>query len=275
MFSTPHDATLSEAQQTAFAVLLHRMINQIRQSLELPTILNATVAEVRAFLQTDRVKIYRFDTDGSGEVVAESIQDNRLPSLLNHWFPAGDIPPEARELFLKVRQRSIVDVSTQEIGTSPLIEDSNGTVIEGELYFRAVDPCHIEYLTAMGVRSSLVVPIIAQGELWGLLVSHHSEPHRFTQAELQIIQLISDQVSIAIAQSNILHETRRYAAQEAAINQITSLLHALPEMQLQQALEQVVQAFEGIGGRLYIGSVSPSEEKNENKGNRFLKRFPR
>ncbi|HTL90280.1 MAG TPA: hypothetical protein VL134_12840, partial [Leptolyngbya sp.] len=92
---TPHDATLSEAQQTAFAVLLHRMINQIRQSLELPTILNATVAEVRNFLQTDRVKIYRFDTNGCGEVVAEAIQDQRLPSLLNHWFPAEDIPLEA------------------------------------------------------------------------------------------------------------------------------------------------------------------------------------
>ncbi|MGG6270093.1 GAF domain-containing protein [Leptolyngbya sp. AN03gr2] len=262
MFSTPHDATLSEAQQTAFAVLLHRMINQIRHSLELPTILNATVAEVRTFLQTDRVKIYRFDTDGSGEVVAESIYEERLPSLLNHWFPADDIPAQARELFLKFRQRSIVDVATQEIGISPLIEAGDGTVIEQDLHFRAVDPCHIEYLTAMGVRSSLVVPIVAQGELWGLLVSHHSEPRRFTQAELQIMQLISDQVSIAIAQSNTLHETRRHAAQEATINQITSLLHALPEMQLQQALRQVVQAFQGIGGRLYVapqGIQQPSQ----------------
>ncbi|GAP94671.1 ATP-binding protein [Leptolyngbya sp. NIES-2104] len=247
--STPH---LSEAQQTAFAVLLHRMINRIRHSLELPIILNATVAEVRAFLQTDRVKIYRFDTDGSGEVVAEAINHQRLPSLLNHWFPAEDIPPEARELFLRVRQRSIVDVLTQEIGVSPLLEQSDGATIEEELRFRVADPCHIEYLTALGVRSSLVVPIIAQEELWGLLVSHHCEPRRFTQTELQIMQLISDQVSIAIVQANILQETRRYAAQEATINQITSLLHALPEMQLQQALEQVIQAFQGVGGRLYI-----------------------
>lgn len=252
MSSNLRTSYLSEAQQTAFAVLLHRMINQIRHSLELPTILNATVAEVRAFLQTDRVKVYRIDTDGSGEVVAEAIHDHRLPSLLHHWFPAEDIPPAARELFLKVRQRSIVDVLTQEIGVSPLTEQSNGVTIEEELRFRAADPCHIEYLTAMGVRSSLVVPIIAQEELWGLLVSHHSEPRRFTQAELQMMQLISDQVSIAIVQANILQETRRYAAQEATINQITSLLHALPEMQLQQALKQVIQAFQGVGGRLYI-----------------------
>jgi PAS domain S-box-containing protein len=147
-----------------------------------------------------------------------------------------------------------VDVFTREIGISPLIEHTDGAVIEEELQFRAADPCHIDYLNAMGVRSSLVVPIVPQGQLWGLLVSHHRQPRRFTQAELQIIQLISDQVSIAIVQSNILKESRRHAAQEATINQITSLLHALPEMQLQPALKQVIQAFQGIGGRLYIPS---------------------
>ena len=46
-------------------VLLHRMMNRIRQSLELPAILTGTVAEVRTFLETDRVKVYRFDADGS------------------------------------------------------------------------------------------------------------------------------------------------------------------------------------------------------------------
>ena len=51
--------------------LLHRITNQIRRSFELQKILAATVAEVRLFLDTDRVMVYRFDADGSGEVVAE------------------------------------------------------------------------------------------------------------------------------------------------------------------------------------------------------------
>jgi PAS domain S-box-containing protein len=99
------------------------------------------------------------------------------------------------------------------------------------------------------------VPIIAQAQLWGLLVSHHSEPRQFGEPELQVMQLISDQVSIAIAQSYVLNETRLRAAQEATINQVLSFLHSLPEMKLQQALELVVQSLNGSGGRLYLSDV--------------------
>ncbi|MEL6856239.1 MAG: hypothetical protein AAFO83_14180, partial [Cyanobacteria bacterium J06607_13] len=67
--------------------LLRRMTDRIRQSIELPEILEATVDEMRRFLRTDRVKIYQFHEDGSGEVVAEAIYKERLPSLLGHRFP--------------------------------------------------------------------------------------------------------------------------------------------------------------------------------------------
>ena len=112
--------------------LLHRITNQIRRSLELDEILAATVKEVRLFLSTDRVKVYRFDTDGSGEVIAESINKQRLPSLLGLHFPAGDIPPAAREMFLLARQRSIVDVASKRIGVSPLQNPETGTSVKIE-----------------------------------------------------------------------------------------------------------------------------------------------
>jgi light-regulated signal transduction histidine kinase (bacteriophytochrome) len=90
--------------------VLNRITSRIRKSLELQEILTTTVEEVRAFLNTERVKIYRFHPDGSGEVIAESIHGRRLPSLLGLHFPADDIPPQAREMFVKTRQRVIVDV---------------------------------------------------------------------------------------------------------------------------------------------------------------------
>ncbi|NJO40001.1 MAG: GAF domain-containing protein, partial [Cyanobacteria bacterium RU_5_0] len=241
---------ISEGQLDSFALLLHRMINRIRQSLELPEILSTTVAEVRAFLKTDRVKIYCFHEDGSGEVIAEAIKDRRLPSLLGHNFPAEDIPDEARERFLNVRQRSIVDVTAQQIGISPL--ENGEAQVKGEIQYRPVDPCHVEYLMGMGVRSSLIIPIVDGEKLWGLLVSHHSSPRRITERELQVVQLITDQVSIAIAQSNLLNQTRLRATQEATINQVANLLHSMPEMRLQAALELAVTAFQGIGGRIHV-----------------------
>lgn len=266
-FNNPHpqisnNSSINDEKPIASVeVLLHRMMNRIRQSLELPAILTGTVAEVRTFLESDRVKVYRFDADGSGEVVAESVVKERLPSLLGQHFPAEDIPLEARELILKVRQRSIVDVAKQQIGVSPLdCPETGEPIAQDDIRFRPVDECHIEYLTSMGVQSSLVVPILHHDQLWGLLVSHHSLPRQVTERELQIVQLVADQLSIAIAQSTLLEQTRARAAQETTINRVAKLLHSMTEMQLQQALELTVSGLQGAGGRVYIFPQNLQEE---------------
>jgi len=234
------------------AALLHRMIDRIRQSLELSEILSTTVTEVQAFLKTDRVKVYRFEPDGSGEVIAESIQSKRLPSLLGHRFPAEDIPQEARELFLLTRQRNIVDVAKGEIGISPLVNLKTQQHQVPDIWVRQVDPCHVEYLTNMGVQSSLVVPILYQQTLWGLLVAHHSKPKRISSRALEVLQLVADQVSIALSHAMLLSQSRLRAHHEAAINKVVTLLHKAPANSLQSALDHTVKTLNGVGGRLYL-----------------------
>ncbi|HEY9750987.1 MAG TPA: GAF domain-containing protein [Allocoleopsis sp.] len=260
-----HREKQSQRSLLSQGTLLNRMTNRIRQSLELPEILSATVAEMRSFLRTDRVKIYRFHADGSGEVIAESIYQERLPSLLGLNFPADDIPLEAREMFVKARQRSIVDVTTQQISFTRLSSpETAADLAVVELLQRPVDPCHIEYLTAMGVESSLVVPILHQQQLWGLLVSHHSKPKAFADADLQIVQMVADQVSIAIAQSTLLSQAREQARREAIINQISTLLHAPLNIQeiLQIVLKRVVQSVGGSGGRLFLLTTESTASRN-------------
>ncbi len=245
--------------------LLNRMTHRIRQSLELGEILSCTVQEIRSFLHTDRVKIYKFDPDGTGQVIAESIVTHRLPSLLGLHFPAGDIPPHAREMFVKARTRSIVDVGQQQITLNHLDSlDTGDLTVEqvqkcaiADILQRPVDPCHVEYLSSMGVKSSLVIPILHQQQLWGLLVSHHAQPKAFKQQELQIVQMIADQVAIAIAQSDLLTQAREKARREELINQFSTLLHSPFKIQeiLQIVLERIVNSVEGSGGRLYLTST--------------------
>jgi len=236
--------------------LLHRMTDRIRRSLELSEILEATADEMRLFLKTDRVKVYQFHEDGSGEVVAESIREQRLPSLVGQRFPAEDIPPEARNLFLTARQRSIVNVSKGKIGISPVLSAETKEDLFSRITFRSVDPCHIKYLTAMGVQASLVVPILHHYQLWGLLVAHHSVPKRFGDRELEIVQLVADQVSIAIAHANLLIMTRQQGQHESTINQIVSHLHSTAQNSIKRALSQMVAALQCAGGRIYM---SPSQ----------------
>lgn len=231
--------------------VLNRITSRIRKSLELQEILTTTALEVRSFLGTDRVKIYRFAPDESGEVIAESIHSKRLPSLLGLHFPADDIPPHAREMFVKARRRVIVDVASQGKVFNQLDSPETGeSLVVEDIRYCPVDPCHAQYLSAMGVCSSLTVPILHQNQLWGLLISHHGEPLNFSEQDLTVVQLLVDQVSIAISQSNLLKQTRQQVQHEATLNQISRLLHSpLNVVEIRQTvLEETVKALQGSGG---------------------------
>jgi light-regulated signal transduction histidine kinase (bacteriophytochrome) len=243
--------------------LLRRITQQIRRSLELEDILRTTANEVRTFLGSDRVKIYKFHADGSGEVVAEAIHEQRLPSLLGLNFPADDIPPHARQLFTEVQTRVVIDVVSRQIGHSPCQNLETGEPIADEIRYRPIDPCHAEYLTAMGVKSSMTLPILSQDQLWGLLVAHHSESKEINSQDLQAVQIVVDQLAVAIAQSTLLAQARDRAEREAQLNHITNLLHSRTTIELQAALEAAVATFKGCGGRLCVRSELFNDQTND------------
>ena len=262
--SNPHPQSVNELNVPILhQQLLSRITTQINRSLELAEILTTTVAEVRDFLATDRVKIYQFQPDGHGLVIAEALDLERLPSLLDLHFPADDIPVYARELYLRARIRTVVNLETQTIDIVPI--DPAQTDDPSQ---RALDPCHVEYLRAMGVKSSIVVPIVIEStlskpdrrlsslppdrDLWGLLVCHHREPRVVDRSDLALLQLVVDRLSISITQSRLLQQVREQAKQEAALNRIVSLLYATSTVELQAALDATIEIFQGVGGRLYL-----------------------
>ncbi len=241
--STSHNQTFKPDRDS----LLRDIADCIYQASELQEILNAITRELRAFLGTDRVKIYKFHDNGCGRVVAESVYNNRLPSLLGLNFPASDIPEEAREMFVKAQMRSIVNVETKQIGQSIKLDAEFANI-----QYRNLDSCHAEYLTAMGVMSSMVVAICHREHLWGLLVAHHCESLVFTEKQLDTVQLVNQQLLVAIEQTNSLEHARLKSQREEFLNSITSSLYSGSTIRLQTALEKIVNALEGSGGRLYL-----------------------
>jgi light-regulated signal transduction histidine kinase (bacteriophytochrome) len=91
--------------------------------------------QLRRVLGFDRVMVYRFDTDGSGEVVGEAAATH-LESFRGLRYPATDIPVQARALYCRNWLRLIADVgaATQAIlplpapGHQPLDLSSNCSV---------------------------------------------------------------------------------------------------------------------------------------------------
>lgn len=244
--------------------LLRRVVYRIRQSLDLQVILDTTAKEIQQFLDVDRVMIYQFYPDQSGYVVAEyRSSDDILPSLQGLSFPADDIPLAARQLFIEARIRNIVDVESGVIGQSRLRDPETGAQLAEDWVYRPLDPCHAEYLTTMGVKSSVTSPIFHGEELWGLLVAHHSSPRELPIQQLEAVQLIVGQLSTAIAQADLLAKAEERGQREATISRITSLLHGFPTVKLESALEATVEALQGVGGRLLVLDPAIAGDDNQ------------
>jgi light-regulated signal transduction histidine kinase (bacteriophytochrome) len=115
----------------------------------------AQVAErFRSFSGYDRVMVYRFDAEWNGEVVAEAgpEPDGRFLGLC---FPASDIPPQARDLYLRLRLRVLADVAADPAPLYPTLHPRTGGPLDlTYAQLRALSPVHREYLGNMGVQAT-------------------------------------------------------------------------------------------------------------------------
>lgn len=175
--------------------LLSAMTLRIRQSLKVDNILSTTVAEVREFLKTDRVLIYRFNPDRTGNVLVESI-GNKWLSLLNENIPLESIQKDLWKTYYQGHVQAIDNVEQAELV-----------------------PHHQQILVRLQVRASLVVPIIENDQLWGLLIAHQCTDSRHWQLfEIDFLRQLASQLAIALAQSRLLEQETQQRGQLAEQN---------------------------------------------------------
>lgn len=127
---------------------------------------------VRAMTGFDRVMVYRFARDDSGEVVAEAAKPG-IGSFMGLRYPASDIPRQARELYKRSLLRIISDVDAVPVPIIPQLDEKGQPLDLSLSILRSVSPIHIEYLKNMGVGASMSISIIVEGKLWGLFACHH------------------------------------------------------------------------------------------------------
>ncbi|MEZ0199939.1 hybrid sensor histidine kinase/response regulator, partial [Pseudomonas qingdaonensis] len=106
-----------------------------------------------AVLGYDRVMIYQLGADGAGKVVAESKRSD-LESFMGQYFPASDIPQQARALYLRNPIRVISDVQFNTVAINPVLDPSGEPLDLSYAHLRSVSPIHCEYLCNMGVGAS-------------------------------------------------------------------------------------------------------------------------
>lgn len=154
-----------------------------------------TARLLQGVLAYDRVMIYRFEADGAGKVVSEA-KRNDLESFLGQYFPASDIPKQARELYLRNTIRVISDASGDRVAIEPALDASGEPVDLSFAHLRAVSPIHCEYLRNMGVSASMSVSIIVDGVLWGLIACHHYSPRALSMADRVAAEMFGEFFSL-------------------------------------------------------------------------------
>jgi light-regulated signal transduction histidine kinase (bacteriophytochrome) len=154
--------------------------------------------EVRAITGLDRVMAYRFHADQHGEVIAESKRDTLDPWLGLH-YPAADIPQPAREIFKRIWIRPLPDAAGPLVEMVPLANPDTGLALDmTHCALRGASVMYSEYLANMGVAASLTMPIMRDGELWGLIACHHYTPTPFRYEVRAACELLSQVASLTL-----------------------------------------------------------------------------
>jgi light-regulated signal transduction histidine kinase (bacteriophytochrome) len=197
------DAADCRAQST-----LRQTIQRLQRTDSLPAFLAMAVEHVRMLSGFERVMAYRFDEDGSGEVVAESIADG-LESYLGLHYPASDIPAPARRLFALSPLRHLPDVDYRPVPLLPANppKELDRPVDLSYTLSRSVSRMYTGYLQNMGVKATMVMPVMKTGTLWGLIsCMHHSAPRYLGYEQRTPVELLGHMLSQLIASRCDLEE---------------------------------------------------------------------
>ncbi|MEZ2227740.1 MAG: PAS domain S-box protein [Microcoleus sp.] len=181
--------------------LLWSITQAIRQSLDFHAILNTAVAEVRQTLQTDRAAIYRFYPDWIGDFVVESVGED--------WV-------------------KLVESGVGKIWADTYLQETQGgrfrnkeSFVINDIYRAGLQPCHIELLEQFQAKAYAIAPIFSGETLWGLLaIYENATPRDWQSWEVELLEQIASQLSIAIQQSE-LYEQLQIELQERQLAEAT------------------------------------------------------
>ncbi|WGV23940.1 GAF domain-containing sensor histidine kinase [Halotia branconii] len=216
--------------------LLNQVTTQIRKSLDLPVILATAIAQVREFLELDRLVIYKFA--GSGV--------NRNQCVANKGLENLSLSEPGKVSLFAATDTQQLAVNGQISPQSPIPEYGGCVVYEAlatdaissVLYYKekcfgqatrcwekyrqgfilaiddvekaySLEECLLNFLRESQIRAKLAAPIMFEDKLWGLLIAHQCHDARqWTESEKSLLTSIAEQLAIAIHQSELMGSLR-------------------------------------------------------------------
>ncbi|PDT09992.1 HWE histidine kinase domain-containing protein [Rhizobium sp. M1] len=256
-----------DARRDTSSLSMRSMMSRLDHTETMEAFFREGARQARALTGFDRVMVYRFDEDGSGEVVAEAARAG-IGSFLGLHYPASDIPVQARALYLRNLFRIIADVDAVPVPILPHLDEHGQPLDLSMSVLRSVSPIHIEYLKNMGVGASLSISIVVDDKLWGLFACHHYGP-RLPSAQSRSTAELFGQMFASRLESRerrlaLDYETKARRIADRLLTAVADNASLLDDPAwLVEALAEAIPA-DGIGvwinGRLALAGIGPDEK---------------
>ncbi|MFO8038243.1 MAG: PAS domain S-box protein [Sodalinema sp.] len=186
-------ADLEETHLTRQAALSH-VIHHIRSTLDLETIFQTTVKEIRHLLNADRVAVFEFSrksNPNTGTFVAENVS-LAYDSVMTQTVTDYCFGENYSTIYRQGKVYAVADIEVAD-----------------------VSDCHRDILRRFQVRANLVLPLIKKQKLWGLLCIHQcSEPRNWTRQDIEFVREVASHLNMAIQQTELFQALKQENRQQ-------------------------------------------------------------
>jgi len=190
---------LQQSKQQAIALqdaiarqrALTEVVGKIRSSLDIHLILKMTCQEVCKLLRVERIAVYRFNPDWSGEFISN------FGMVEPQW---DSINPFGQNLVWQ-------DTHLQDTKGGRYRNNEHFAV--HDIYAAGHSRCHLDILEQFRIRAYALTPIFVGRNLWGLLAAYqHSEPRQWDTVEVEFLAQVASQLGVALQSSDLLTQTQ-------------------------------------------------------------------
>ncbi|MDJ0677088.1 MAG: GAF domain-containing protein [Calothrix sp. MO_167.B42] len=176
--------------------IVNRIVNKIRAPLDIDTVFQIATQEIREIIKADRVAIFRFHEDWSGNFIAESYGEDCTPLV--------GVQPVVNDTYIQKHQGGRYA--------------DNQTFTVNNIYEAGLQDCHIALVEQFGAKAFATAPIMQGDKLWGIIAAYqNSTPRIWQENEVQIIAQIGTQIGFAIRHNELLKQAQNQAELQKAL----------------------------------------------------------
>ncbi|MEO0646484.1 MAG: GAF domain-containing protein, partial [Cyanobacteria bacterium J06650_10] len=191
LIKNAQEQTLAQEKSISRQKALTEVVGKVRSSLDINLILETTCQEVAHLLEVDRVAVYRFNADWSGQ----------FASNFSRLGPdSADKPPFGK---------SQVWEDTYLKETRGGRYRNNETLAINDIYEAGYVGCHIDLLEQYKIRAYALAPIFVGQQLWGLLAAYqHAGAYDWQTMEVEFLRQVANQLGVAIQSAKTLKDSQ-------------------------------------------------------------------